>query len=115
MRLVESIFRLRPQIRLLTAVNAEAGLALVHHHSPELIILDIDLPQMNGYQALSQLRTNPATAHIPVYALTAAAMVTDVEKGLRAGFKKYITKPIQVDEFLQCIDEAVVITPNQTT
>ncbi|WP_455211963.1 PAS domain S-box protein [Kaarinaea lacus] len=107
MRLVESIFRLRPHVKLLTAENAETGLKLVQQHVPQLVILDIDLPLMNGYEALEKLRTNDITQHIPVYALTAAAMVSDVEKGIRAGFERYITKPIQVGEFLQCIDDTL--------
>jgi CheY-like chemotaxis protein len=106
-RLVESLFRLRPYVELLTAEDAQTGLEMAQHHAPALIILDIDLPGMNGYEALEILRANSLTANIPVYALTAAAMVTDVEKGMSAGFKKYITKPVQVGDFLQCIDEAL--------
>ncbi len=110
MRLVESIFRLRPHIKLLTTQAAETGLKLAQLHVPDLVILDIDLPQMNGYEALKELQNNSSTKNIPVYALTAAAMVTDVEKGIRAGFKKYITKPIQVEEFLQCIDNEFIVS-----
>jgi len=69
--------------------------------------MDINLPGINGYEALKLLRADPATAHIPVVAVSANAMARDVQRGLKAGFFRYITKPIKVDEFMETLDAAL--------
>ena len=69
--------------------------------------MDINLPGMNGIQALKILAEDPATAHIPVIALSANAMPRDIEKGLEAGFFRYLTKPIKVAELMNTLDEAL--------
>ena len=69
--------------------------------------MDINLPGVNGLQALRILTENPATAHIPVIALSANAMPRDIEKGLQAGFFRYLTKPIKVNELMDTLDEAL--------
>ena len=91
-------------ITLLTADHPAHGLALAMERRPEIIVLDIDLPGMNGYQLLSKLKANPLTAATPVIALTAAAMPHDIERGLAAGFSHYLTKPINVREFFATIE-----------
>ena len=69
--------------------------------------MDINLPGISGIKALRILREDPATAHIPVVALSANAMPRDIEKGLEAGFFRYLTKPIKVNEFMQTLDFAL--------
>ena len=66
--------------------------------------MDINLPDINGFEALKILREDPATAHIPVVALSANAMPRDIEKGLQAGFFRYLTKPIKIMEFMDMLD-----------
>ena len=100
--LIEQIAR-RLSVRFLTAPNAELGIALAASEKPDLIVMDINLPQMNGYEALARLTRNRETASIPVMALTANAMHKDVERGLAAGFVRYMTKPIQVQDMERAI------------
>jgi len=99
LRLVEQIIARRPDLRLLTAVNGRLGIEAARASQPEMILMDINLPDINGFDALKILRETPATAHIPVVALSANAMPRDIEKGLAAGFFRYLTKPIKIMEF----------------
>ena len=69
--------------------------------------MDINLPGINGFEALKILRSDPATAHIPVIAISANAMPLDIERALKAGFFRYITKPIKVNEFVDALDVAL--------
>jgi CheY-like chemotaxis protein len=102
--LMEYIAR-RMSIQFTTAHNAELGIALAASEKPDLIIMDINLPQMDGYEALKCLKHNPVTASIPVIALSANAMQKDVERGLAAGFVRYHTKPIDVEEMVTSIGQ----------
>jgi two-component system cell cycle response regulator DivK len=81
------------------AVDAAAGIALAIEHHPRLVLMDIQLPDMDGLEALAVLRADPRTAAIPVIAVTAFAMTGDRERFLAAGFDDYVTKPIDVREF----------------
>src|SRR6266513_3652638 len=74
---------------------------------PDVILMDINLPGISGIQALKILRADPATAHIPVVAISANAMPRDIEKGLEAGFFNYFTKPIKVHQFMGALDVAL--------
>ncbi|MDD5303586.1 MAG: PAS domain S-box protein, partial [Elusimicrobia bacterium] len=107
MKLVEQIVARHPDIRLLTAMDGLSGIDLARERRPEVILMDINLPGISGIQALKMLREDAATAHIPVIAISANAMPLDIEKGLRAGFYRYITKPIKVTEFMEALDEAL--------
>jgi CheY-like chemotaxis protein len=69
--------------------------------------MDINLPGISGIEAMKILREDPATAHIPIVALSANAMPRDIEKGLEAGFFRYLTKPIRVKEFMETLDVAL--------
>jgi two-component system, cell cycle response regulator DivK len=82
----------------LEADNAEDGIALARQARPGLVLLDIQLPGMDGVQALGHLRADPATRDIPVIALTAFAMKTDRERFLAAGFDRYVEKPLDIRE-----------------
>jgi PAS domain S-box-containing protein len=104
LRLVRKILSVRNDIELLEAKSAEAGLEIAENHLPSLILLDINLPGMNGLEALRQLRDNPVTRDIPVIAITANAMPRDIERGKAAGFNEYLTKPLDVGEFLKVVD-----------
>jgi signal transduction histidine kinase/ActR/RegA family two-component response regulator len=103
LRLVQEIIAFRPDLRLLAAHDAHLGIEMAKAHSPDLILMDINLPGMSGTDALAELRRDPRTSHIPVLALTANAMPRDIEKGLHAGFDRYLTKPINIEEFNQAI------------
>jgi CheY-like chemotaxis protein len=114
LKLVEQIIARDPAICLLTAVNATLGLQLARDNRPEVILMDINLPGMSGFEALTILRSDPATAHIPVIAISANAMPLDVDKGLKAGFFRYITKPIKVHEFMEAVGLALEFAGNQS-
>jgi len=107
MQLVEQLIARRPDMRLLSAGDGTRGIALARIHLPEVILMDINLPGISGIQALHILREDPATAHIPVLAISANAMPHDIEKGLEAGFFRYLTKPIRVNEFMEALDMAL--------
>jgi CheY-like chemotaxis protein len=107
MKLVEQIIARRPDMQLLSAGDAILGIALARTHLPDLILMDINLPGMNGIQALKILREDPLTARIPVLAISANAMPHDIKKGLEAGFLCYLTKPINVAEFMEALDMAL--------
>jgi CheY-like chemotaxis protein len=107
LRLVEQLIARRPDMRLLNAVNGSLGIELARDHQPQVILMDINLPGISGLEALKILREDPATAHIPVVALSANAMPRDIEKGLQAGFFWYLTKPIKILEFMDVLDVAM--------
>jgi CheY-like chemotaxis protein len=107
MQLVEQLIARRPDVRLLSAEDGTRGIALARTHQPEVILMDINLPGISGIQALKILREDPATANIPVLAISANAMPLDIKKGLEAGFFRYLTKPIKVNEFMQALDMAL--------
>jgi len=105
--LVEQIIEGHPHVRMLSARDATLGIALARAHLPEVILMDINLPGLSGSQALKILREDPATAHIPVLAISANAMPRDIQQGLEAGFFRYLTKPIKFNEFMQALDMAL--------
>jgi CheY-like chemotaxis protein len=105
--LIEQLVARRPDMRLLSARDGNLGIQLARAKQPEVILMDINLPGISGIEALKILREDPATAHIPVVALSANAMPRDIEKGLEAGFFRYLTKPIKVNEFMQTLDVAL--------
>jgi PAS domain S-box-containing protein len=103
-KLVEQLIERRPEMRLLAAGDGASGIALARNHLPDVILMDINLPGISGIQALHILRSDPATEHIPVIAISANAMPHDIKKGLEAGFLCYLTKPIKVGEFMDALD-----------
>jgi len=105
--LVEELIARRPDIRLLSAADAEAGIEMARVSQPDIILMDINLPGINGTQALKILALDPATAHIPVIALSANSIPRDIENGLAAGYFRYLTKPIKVNEFMGVLDVAL--------
>jgi PAS domain S-box-containing protein len=107
LKLVEQIIARRPELRLLSAGTGALGLKLARQYLPEVILMDINLPDISGIEALRILKEAPSTKHIPVLALSANAMPYDIEKGLMAGFFQYLTKPIKVGEFTESLNKAL--------
>jgi signal transduction histidine kinase/ActR/RegA family two-component response regulator len=105
--LVEQLIARRSDLKLLTALDAHLGIQLARANQPDVILMDINLPGISGFDALKILRKDPATAHIPVVALTANAVPRDIQKGLEAGFFHYLTKPIKFNEFVDALDVAL--------
>ncbi len=102
--LVEDLVARRTDIRFLSARDALRGIEIANASLPDIILMDINLPGISGLEALKILSEDPATAHIPVIALSANAIPRDIEKGLAAGFFRYLTKPIKVNEFMDTLD-----------
>ncbi|MDO8207677.1 MAG: PAS domain S-box protein [Gallionella sp.] len=108
--LVEQIIADHPHIHMLSACDGKQGIELAYAHLPDVILMDINLPGLSGFQALKLLREDPATANIPVIAISANAIPRDIEKGLEAGFFRYLTKPIKVNEFINALDDALKLS-----
>ena len=102
-RLMEQIIALQPSWKLVCVDTPELGLEWALGNIPDLILLDINLPGMNGFQVLKRLQSLPAIASIPVMAVTANAMPKDIERGKAAGFKEYLTKPLDLSRFMACL------------
>jgi signal transduction histidine kinase/ActR/RegA family two-component response regulator len=107
LKLVEQLIARRPDLRLLSAGDGATGIKLARAHLPEVILMDINLTGISGIETLAILRADPLTAHIIVVALSANAMPHDIQKGLEAGFFRYLTKPIKVSEFMDTLDVAL--------
>ena len=114
LQLVEQLIARRPDMRLLSAADGRLGIETARTCQPEVILMDINLPGISGIQALKILRENPATAHIPVLAISANAMPHDIKKGLEAGFLRYLTKPIKVAEFMDALDLALELAKKRS-
>ena len=87
--------------------SGEEALRGIPAEQPDVALVDVNLPGISGIEAVKILHEDPATAHIPVVALSANAMPRDIERGLQAGFFRYLTKPLKVDEFLHTLDVAL--------
>ena len=114
LKLVEQIIARHPNFRLLTAVTGNSGIEIARGSQPDVILMDINLPDISGFKALKILRSDPTTARIPVIALSANVMPLNIETGLEAGFFRYLTKPIKVDEFMGALDVALEFAGKQS-
>ena len=112
--LVENIIERREDLQLFTAKDGVTGIELARGMQPNIILMDINLPGISGLDALKILQKDPITAHIPIIALSANAIPHDVKNGLDAGFFRYLTKPIKIDEFLAAIDLAIIYSNENT-
>jgi PAS domain S-box-containing protein len=112
--LVEKLMERRPDIQLLVARDGIRGIEKARAARPDVILMDINLPGISGLIALGILAEDPETASIPVIALSANAMPVDIERGLAAGFFRYLTKPIKVTEFMDTLDSALELAKHQT-
>jgi PAS domain S-box-containing protein len=114
LKLVEQLIARRPDMRLLSALTGNLGIEMARGSLPDVILMDINLPGLSGLQALKILRDDPVTAHIPVLAISANAMLGDIQKGIEAGFFRYLTKPINLHEFLDAMDVALKFAETAT-
>ncbi len=112
LKLVEQLISRHPDLRLYTAVDAMTGIELAHTMLPDVILMDINLPGVNGVEAMQILHEQPDTAHIPVIAVSANAMTSDINKGLEAGFFSYLTKPLKIKKFETIIRLAIEQSQN---
>jgi len=103
LRLVLQLLTNIPEIHSLSATEPRSGINLALEYRPDLILLDINLPGMNGFEVLTKLQQNEKTSHIPVIAISANAMPKDIEYGMSAGFDDYITKPINLKRLIKSI------------
>jgi CheY-like chemotaxis protein len=104
LRLVERILGRRPGVRLISAMRPELGLELAVEHHPDLILLDLHLPDIPGETVLHRLQTNPRTAEIPVVILSADARPGLIQRLLEQGARSFLTKPLAVKELLEILD-----------
>lgn len=104
-RLVQSILAQRPNVELLVATEGEQGIQQARKHNPDLVVLDLNLPDIHGAEVLRRLRAEPATHDIPVVVLSADATASQSRRLLSEGASSYLTKPIDVKEFLDRVDE----------
>ena len=107
LQLMEELFGTIGNFAMTSAPNGPIALDMVKEDRPDLILLDINLPEMDGFEVLKRLQDDPDTREIPVIAVTAAAMPAEVERGLSAGFKEYITKPIDIATVLRTIERQI--------
>ena len=107
LKLVEQLIARRPELRLLSATDGILGITIARTKLPEVILMDINLPGISGIDAMKILREDPLTAHIPVLAISANAMPGDIKRGMDAGFFRYLTKPINVNEFTEALNVAL--------
>ena len=107
LRLVSQLLTRRANIHMWSAHEPLLGLELAEEHKPDLVLLDINLPGMDGFEVLKKLRQRESTRNTPVIAISANAMPKDIEKGLEAGFDDYITKPINIKAMLASVNEAL--------
>lgn len=107
LELVDELLRRRGNVTLVSATDGLDGVRLAISLQPTIILMDIKLPGMNGGDALQVLRQDPATAHIPIIALSSNAFPTQIEKGLKAGFFRYLTKPFTIREFSDALEAAL--------
>ena len=113
--LVQDLIARRPDICLLSAMDGITGVEMALANLPDAILMDINLPGINGIRVLEILRADTRTAAIPVVALSANAMPRDIEKGLEAGFFRYLTKPIKVNEFMETLDLVLRLARENTS
>lgn len=107
LRLVSQILCQHNNIQMLSAHEPILGIDIATEYKPELILLDINLPGMSGFDVLDKLRQKESTRNIPVIAISANAMPKDIEMGILAGFNDYITKPIVIAELLRSVEKAL--------
>ncbi|HYJ05247.1 MAG TPA: ATP-binding protein, partial [Chthoniobacterales bacterium] len=109
--LVEQMLAERPALELMTAMQGRVGLELARKHAPDLILLDLHLPDMPGWQVLAQLKSDHATRDVPVVVISADATSPQIKRLLSAGARAYLTKPLDIAEFFRVVDEAIFPAP----
>jgi CheY-like chemotaxis protein len=110
-RLMENILIDRPNADLIWAENGKKGIALAHEKQPQLVLLDLDLPDIHGSKVLESLQAEPDTAGTPVIVISADATPSQIERMLAAGARNYLTKPFEIRRFLCMFDEVLAPAP----
>lgn len=105
--LVDQLISRRTDLRLISATDGRLGIEFARAYLPQVILTDISLPDISGVEVMKALRAEPSTAHIPIIALSANAIQRDIDIGLEAGFFRYVTKPIRIQEFMDALDAAL--------
>jgi len=105
--LVVQLFARRANWKLLTAIDGNLGIIVAKANLPEVILMDINLPGISGFEVLRILRAEPTLCHIPVIALSSNAFADDIASGLKAGFFRYLTKPYQIRDLMNALDDAL--------
>lgn len=105
LKLVERIIDRRPYINIMNAMQGEIGLRLARDHQPDLILLDLNLPDIEGQEVLGRLRSDSITTNIPVVVISAEMTAGQVERLMQAGARDCLTKPLEVDRFLEVVDK----------
>jgi CheY-like chemotaxis protein/anti-sigma regulatory factor (Ser/Thr protein kinase) len=114
LRLVQEILAMRPQVNLISAMQGRLGLELAAKHRPDLVLLDVHLPDMPGSEVLARVRSDPALTDIPVVVLSADATDNQIQRLLAAGAQAYLTKPLDIPLFLETIDQHLGIGRNRS-
>jgi CheY-like chemotaxis protein len=109
LRLMQRVVARRPSVRLLTAIQGRVGLELARQHHPDLILLDLHLPDISGQEVLQRLRQDPQTDGIPVMVISADATPGQIERLLDAGAQEFLTKPFDVRKLLSLIDDVLQV------
>ena len=114
MELIRQLLAERPDLHFLAARDGAQGLAMARTYQPDVILLDLNLPDMSGVDALQRLRADPVTCQIPALAVSADAMAEDIHAALAAGFLQYLAKPIRIDELMQALNLALEVAQVET-
>jgi CheY-like chemotaxis protein len=113
LELVEQLVMRHSDLHFLAATDGNLGIEYARTYLPDVILMDINLPGISGIEAMQILRADPATAHIPIVAISANAIPSDIKKGLDAGFFRYLTKPIVINEFMDALGVALEFSATQ--
>ncbi len=109
LQLVEQIFKYRPFVRLIATKDGKTGLEVAYTQSPDIILLDLNLPDMSGFDVLHELKATPDTQKIPVIVVSADATAGQIQRITSLGVHAYLTKPLNVEKFLQVIDNVLAL------
>jgi CheY-like chemotaxis protein len=105
LNLMEQMLEEKPEIELMTAIQGKIGLDLARQHSPDLILLDLHLPDLPGWDVLSQLQASETTKNIPAIVVSADATKRQIDRLMAAGAHGYLTKPLNIEEFFQVLEK----------
>jgi CheY-like chemotaxis protein len=110
-QVIERVLGYRPHLNLITAIQGQMGLVLAREHHPEVILLDLNLPDLSGAEVLARLRADPQTAEIPVIIVSADATPNQVQRLLALGAQEYLTKPLNLEKLLGTLDRLTGAVP----
>jgi CheY-like chemotaxis protein len=109
LKLIEQILEEHPDIELMTAMQGKVGVDLARQHSPDLILLDLHLPDIPGWDVLAELKASDETRHIPTIVISADATTRQIKRLMAAGASAYLTKPIDVMEFYEMVEQSTQV------